>query len=63
MTDIPSRDITGQCEGECRNLVFEGEARRQAEINAVAYSMTSAGPSVAHASSRNEPPGFLGGHV
>ena len=63
MTHIPSRDITGQCQGECRNLVFEGEARRQAEINAVAYSMDSPSPSIPQASSRNEPPGFLGGHV
>jgi hypothetical protein len=25
MTDILKRDITGECEGECRDLVREGE--------------------------------------
>lgn len=63
MAHIPSRDITGHCEGECRNLVHEGEVKRQSEINSVEYSIGSSSPSVSHANSRNEAPGFLGGHV
>lgn len=60
---IPSRDITGRCEGECRDLVYEGEVKRQSEINSVAYSIESSSPSVSHARSRNEAPGYWGGHV
>jgi hypothetical protein len=62
MKHIPSRDITGVCKGECRNLVREGEERRQIEVNNYAYSCGSS-PSVPWAKSRNEQPGFLGGHV
>ena len=29
MTDILKRDITGECEGECRDLVRDGEEERQ----------------------------------
>lgn len=63
MAHIPSRDITGRCEGECRNLVHEGEVERQAEISSVEYSNGTGSPSVSQANSRNEAPGFLGGHV
>ncbi len=62
MKHIPSRDITGKCEGECRNLVREGETRRQKEISAHSYSGGSS-PSVPWAENRNEQPGFFGGHV
>jgi hypothetical protein len=62
MKHIPSRDITGHCEGDCRNLVREGEENRQRKINGHAYSGGSS-PSVPWANSRNEQPGFLGGHV
>jgi hypothetical protein len=34
MTDMPKRDITGECEGECRDRVHEGEMERQNDINA-----------------------------
>ena len=63
MSNIPSRDINGRCEGECRDLVREGEVRRQSEIGSVAYSIEGSSPSVSRAWSRNEAPGFLGGHV
>jgi len=33
MTVIPTRDITGECEGECQDRVREGEEERQDEIN------------------------------
>jgi len=29
MTDMPKRDITGKCEGECRDRVHEDEMERQ----------------------------------
>ncbi|WDP90528.1 MAG: hypothetical protein HUN04_12845 [Desulfobacter sp.] len=63
MSSIPSRDISGTCDGECRNLVREGEESRQACIESVAYSIEEAVPSVSWASSRNVAPGFFGGHV
>ncbi|CCK81930.1 MULTISPECIES: hypothetical protein [Desulfobacula] len=63
MKNMPSRDITGKCkEGECRNLVREGEEKRQKELKAYAYSGGST-KSVPWAKSRNEAPGFYGGHV
>lgn len=62
MKHIPSRDITGKCEGECRDLVRESEERSQKELNTKEYSGGSS-PSVPWAKSRNEQPGFLGGHV
>ena len=62
MKHMPSRDTTGKCEGECRNLVRENEEIRQKELNAYAYSGGSS-PSVPWAKSRSEQPGFFGGHV
>ncbi|MFH2057556.1 MAG: hypothetical protein ABIJ59_01490 [Pseudomonadota bacterium] len=62
MNKIPSRDISGHCEGECRDLVGEGEKKRQNKIRTQKYS-TGSGPSVRSANSRNEAPGWLGGHV
>lgn len=62
MTYIPSRDITGTCVGECRNLVREGELKRQKEISSHEYSAESS-PSVPWAHNRTEQPGFYGGHV
>jgi len=64
MAHIPSRDITGHCdEGECRNLVREADESRQSCLESVAYSMGDSSPSISRACSRNEAPGFLGGHV
>jgi len=62
MKHIPSRDLTGKCEGECRNLVREGEEKRQEEIKLHEYSTTSS-PRASWANARNEAPGFYGGHV
>jgi len=45
MKHIPSRDITGRCEGECRNIVHEADVRRQSEISSF--------DSVFHEKSRN----------
>lgn len=62
MKQIPSRDITGYCDGECKNLVREGELKRQKEISSYAYSHESS-VSLPWAKHRNEQPGFFGGHV
>ena len=62
MKHIPSRDINGHCTGECRDLVYESEVKRQREITSHEYTGESS-PSLPWASSRNEAPGFLGGHV
>lgn len=60
---IPSRDITGNCEGECRDRVLEGEELRQAEINAANVDYDEPSRTVPWASSRNAPPGAMGGRV
>ena len=62
MSQIPTRDTSGRCEGECRDLVREGNEKRQNKIKHEAYT-TGPTKRVASAKSRNEPPGFLGGHV
>ncbi len=64
MKKIPSRDITGHCEeGECRNIIREADEKRQAELSAEPYSNSGPSLSVPWAKSRNEAPGYLGGHV
>ncbi len=62
MRHMPSRDITGECQGECRNLVREGEIQRQKKIDLHSYSGNST-RSVPWAKNRSEQPGFFGGHV
>jgi hypothetical protein len=63
MTDMLKRDITGECEGECRDLVREGEEERQDEIIASGLETPESYPDAHWARSRNEPPGVFGGHV
>jgi hypothetical protein len=64
MSEIPSRDITGNCEGECRDRVFEGEAERQNDKTMAAqeYS-TPAEDSPKWTHHRDDPPGAMGGRV
>lgn len=62
MKYIPSRDISGKCEGECKNLVREGEEKRQKELKAYEYTGGSS-PSIPWANFRTEQPGVFGGHV
>lgn len=64
MKKMPSRDITGKCEGECRDRVFEGEKERQKQIDkeTIKYSRPSS-QSPSWTSKRNDPPGALGGRV
>ena len=63
MPDMPKRDITGNCEGACRDRVHEGEADRQNEIAKSKFKSADSFPNAPGASSRNAPPGWLGGHV
>ncbi len=64
MKTIPSRDITGECQGECRNLVHESDEKRQREINAMDMDYSSPSEkSPSWTSKRNDPPGWLGGRV
>lgn len=60
---MPTRDITGECEGECRDRVKEGEAERQRAIKAQKVETPESYPRADWAKSRNNPPGELGGHV
>ena len=63
MTDILKRDITGECEGECRDRVREGEAERQDEIRASDVEAPESYPDAHWSKSRTEQPGVFGGHV
>ena len=63
MTVIPARDITGECEGECRDRVREGEEERQDEINVSGIEAPDEYPDARWAKSRSEQPGVWGGHV
>jgi len=63
MTDILKRDITGECEGECRDLVRDGEEERQDEILASDIETPEEYPNAKWARSRDEQPGVWGGHV
>ncbi len=63
MNNILERDISGRCEGECRDRVREGEEERQTKISADAFQSPDFYPTVPNAKSRNEPPGVFGGHV
>ncbi len=63
MTEFPLRDITGKCEGECKNIVLEADEKRQKEIDASSVEYDGPSPGVPWAKNRNETPGFFGGHV
>ncbi len=64
MKKIPSRDITGKCEGECRDRVFDGEKERQEaiDVSGIDYNKP-AESSPEWTFRRNDPPGALGGRV
>lgn len=62
MENMPTRDITGKCEGECRDRVMEGEEERQQEIESQPYDTPSPN-SPSWTKRRNDPPGVLGGRV
>lgn len=61
---IFDRDRTGKCtEGECRDRVRELEEELQSEMRGYDVEEPEDYPATDWASFRNEPPGFLGGHV
>ncbi len=63
MHKIPRRDITGHCdEGECKNLVRKSEEKHQKMMSTEKYTGTGT-RSMSAAKTRNEQPGFYGGHV
>jgi hypothetical protein len=65
MEKMPLRDITGECEGECRNRTYEADKERQDQINAMSdvdfESPYENSPS--WTKDRNDPPGIFGGHI
>ena len=63
MEDILKRDITGECVGECRDRVREGEEERQRSIDDSSFKSPGDFPNAPGAGSRREQPGYLGGHV
>ncbi len=63
MEDILKRDITGECIGECRDRVREGEEERQQDISASSVTSPEDYPTTPWARSRREQPGIYGGHV
>ena len=63
MSDMPKRDISGHCEGECKDRVSEGEEDRQQQIAKSGVESVESFPNAPGAKSRNDQPGWLGGHV
>ena len=63
MGDMPKRDITGKCEGECRDRVKEGEKERQEKLAQEKVEAPEEYPNAPKAKKRKEPPGSMGGHV
>ncbi|MBU1171478.1 MAG: hypothetical protein KKD44_18140 [Proteobacteria bacterium] len=61
--NILDRDRTGTCFGECKDLILEGMKNRQKEILADPFKSPDSFPSVPWAKTRNDQPGWLGGHV
>lgn len=60
---MPDRDITGNCEGECRDRVKEGEKERQMEMENKDVKAPEDYPNAPGAEKRKRPPGGMGGHV
>lgn len=63
MSDIPKRDITGDCdEAKCRDRVAEGNEERQKKIAKKRYSPPNPN-SPEHTKNRDEQPAVWGGRV
>ena len=60
---MPKRDTTGNCEGECRDRVKEGEDERQASLQKESVDSPESYPKAPGAEKRDNPPGEMGGHV
>ena len=61
--NILLRDITGECDPDCRDRVREGEVERQHDINLAGVEEIESYPDASWAHVRNVPPGAWGGHV
>ena len=61
-TSMPKRDITGECEGECRDRVREGEEKRQRDIQSITHSSPNPN-SPSWTKDRKEQPAVWGGRV
>jgi hypothetical protein len=64
MTDMPKRDVTGDCEGECKDQVSELQKEQQEKLDAEGMEHSTAEtPTMVHAKKRDNAPGDLGGYV
>ena len=64
MTDMPKRDVTGDCEGECEDRVTKMKKEQQKKLDKEGMKgSTEETPKVDHAKKRNNAPGDMGGHV
>lgn len=64
MSDIPKRDVTGECEGECKDQVSKLQKEQQEMLDAKGMRHSTAEtPTMEHAKKRDNAPGDLGGHV
>ena len=59
---MPTRDTSGNCQGECRDRVHEGEKERQHAIKSEAYSSPNP-DSPTWTKDRKDQPGVMGGRV
>jgi hypothetical protein len=60
---MPKRDVTGDCEGECKDRVNEGKRERQADLEKSGVKAPEDYPKAPGAEKRSNPPGDMGGHV
>ena len=63
--EMPKRDITGKCEGECRDRVKEGEKDRQIALEKEGVKALKSYPKVIGAEKHvnpDNPPAGMGGH-
>jgi len=64
MAEMPKRDTTGNCEGECKDQVTKMEKENQEKLNQAGMrGSTEETPTVEYAKQRDRAPGDLGGHV
>jgi hypothetical protein len=64
MAEMPKRDTTGKCEGECMDRVAKMEKDQQEKLNETGTDYSTAEtPTVDHTNRRDNAPGNLGGHV
>ena len=58
---MPKRDITGKCEGECRDRVKEGEKERQVRLEKEGVKAAANYPKVSAAEKHDNPDNPLAG--